>query len=72
MAVVDVDARVVKRMIHDITVGRTKAITKTKKRGRTVVTGGASIQRRLGSSERSTRGALLAHEILYPDHLFGQ
>ncbi|MFE0233317.1 tyrosine-type recombinase/integrase [Brucella anthropi] len=42
MAVIDVDARVVKRMIHDITVGKTKAITKTKKRGRAVVTGGAS------------------------------
>lgn len=42
MAVVDVDPRVVKRLIHDITIGKTKADTKTKKRGRAVVTGGAS------------------------------
>lgn len=42
MAVVDVDPRVVKRLIHDITIGKTKADTKTKKRGRAVVTGGAN------------------------------
>lgn len=42
MAVVDVDARVIKRLIQDVTVGRTAVDVRTKARGRARVTGGAA------------------------------
>jgi integrase len=42
MPVIEVDTRVVKRLIQDITVGRTAADVRTKARGRARVTGGAA------------------------------
>lgn len=38
--VVEADAKIIKRMIHDITVGKTRADIKTVQRGRAIVTGG--------------------------------
>ncbi|MCA0012908.1 site-specific integrase [Mesorhizobium sp. B292B1B] len=45
--VADVDARIVKRMIQDVTVGKTAATIKTKARGRALVTGGAATAARV-------------------------
>ncbi|WP_322418927.1 tyrosine-type recombinase/integrase [Mesorhizobium huakuii] len=47
MAVTDIDGRAVKRLIEDITVGKTKARIKTKARGRANVTGGAATAARV-------------------------
>lgn len=46
-AVTDIDGRDVKRLIEDITVGKTKARIKTKARGRANVTGGAATAARV-------------------------
>lgn len=43
----DVDARIVKRLIQDVTVGKTAAKIKTKPRGRALVTGGAATAARV-------------------------
>ncbi|ESY08867.1 tyrosine-type recombinase/integrase [Mesorhizobium sp. C386A] len=45
--VTDVDVRVVKRLIQDVTVGKTAATIKTKSRGRALVTGGAATAARV-------------------------
>ena len=47
LAVVDVDGRIVKGLIQDITVGKTATDLKTKKRGRAIVTGGAATAARV-------------------------
>jgi integrase len=47
MTVSDVDTRAVKKLIQDITIGKTAADLKTKKRGRAIVTGGAATAARV-------------------------
>ncbi|MER9740909.1 site-specific integrase [Mesorhizobium sp. M0187] len=46
-SVTDIDSRAVKRLIEDITIGKTKALIKTKLRGRAKVTGGAATAARV-------------------------
>ena len=47
LAVVDVDGRIVKGLIQDITIGKTATDLKTKKRGRAIVKGGAATAARV-------------------------
>jgi integrase len=47
LSVVNMDSRVVKRLIQDITVGKTAVIVKTRPRGRALVKGGASTAARV-------------------------
>jgi hypothetical protein len=47
LSVANMDSRVVKRLIQDITVGKTAVIVKTRPRGRALVKGGASTAARV-------------------------